>query len=103
MEVSHGVLLIVPKLFEIFKAEQSYRICFRFLGAIQDDDDLDVSCAVRGCGMTKEENPSLLFFPVPRNDSERRKWLLQIGMLDGTSESNTNSVLAVCELHFDVS
>ncbi|XP_062561280.1 zinc finger protein with KRAB and SCAN domains 5-like isoform X2 [Armigeres subalbatus] len=72
-------------------------------GAIQDDDDLDVSCAVRGCGMTKEENPSLLFFSVPRDQSERRRWLLQIGMLDNAIDFYRDTVLAVCELHFDLS
>lgn len=71
-------------------------------GAIQDDDDIDINCAVRGCGMMKEENPSLLFFSVPRNPNERRKWLLQIGMLENAIEANRNNVLAVCELHFDL-
>lgn len=72
-------------------------------GAIHDDDDIDVRCAVRGCGMTKEENPSLLFFSVPRDNSERRKWLQQIGMLDNAVDLHRDSLLAVCELHFDLS
>lgn len=72
-------------------------------GSIHDVDDLDVSCAVRGCGMTKEENPTLLFFPVPRNQNERRKWLLQIGMMDYADNAGRDKrLLAVCELHFDL-
>lgn len=76
---------------------------FFFAGSIQDDDGEDVNCAVRGCGMTKEENPSLLFFSVPRDAGDRRKWLLQIGMQSSAIKMNRNNLLAVCELHFDVS
>ncbi|XP_065073464.1 zinc finger protein 600-like [Ochlerotatus camptorhynchus] len=70
--------------------------------SIQNDDGEEVNCAVRGCGMTKEENPSLLFFSVPRDAGDRRKWLVQIGMLNNAIEINKNNFLAVCELHFDL-
>lgn len=74
-------------------------------GSIHDDDGVEVNCAVRGCGMTKEDNPSLLFFSVPRDAGQRRKWLLQIGMQNMNKSNETNkqkNILAVCELHFDL-
>lgn len=68
-----------------------------------DDDTAEVRCAVRGCGMAKEENPTLLFFPVPSDPQERSKWLLQIGMLDKRVKVYKRQKLAVCELHFELS
>ena len=52
--------------------------------------------------MTKEENPSLLFFPVPEETEERSKWLRQIGMYEQSLLKVEEKVLAVCELHFEV-
>ncbi|XP_058832894.1 zinc finger protein 202-like [Topomyia yanbarensis] len=68
-----------------------------------DDDSSDIRCVVRGCGMTKEENPSLSFFPIPHDTEERSNWLRRIGMHDKPPPNNGNQVLAVCELHFELS
>ncbi|XP_058462002.1 uncharacterized protein LOC131436997 [Malaya genurostris] len=68
-----------------------------------DDDSADIRCVVRGCGMTKEENPSLMFFPIPNESEEHSNWLRRIGMTDKPSLQNDSSVLAVCELHFELS
>ncbi|XP_055530516.1 uncharacterized protein LOC129721678 [Wyeomyia smithii] len=65
-------------------------------------DSDDIRCMVRGCGMTKEDNPSLLFFPIPRDQEERGRWLQQIGMHNDPSLAKADNLLAVCELHFDL-
>ncbi|XP_053687418.1 zinc finger protein 354A-like [Sabethes cyaneus] len=68
-----------------------------------DGDSADIHCLVRGCGMSKDENPSLLFFPISRDQEERAKWLRQIGIHNDPSLMKTDKVLAVCELHFELS
>lgn len=64
------------------------------------DDEPNVSCLVRGCGMVRDIS-SMLFFAVPKEEPERTRWFQLMGITNGPPVKSRPTA-AVCELHFEL-